>query len=182
MTETDLFTRLAATHKPDCMLSLDGPLPEPVPSPDELARTLGSDAVALYAQACRPVYEDLRRVIGQLSGMLILARLTRKIEIADLPEMAQCRARWHEAGMRLGALVPPSGLQQHKTQLDSAHVFSGLVISGVLGLRRGPDIEPQLDLMSVQIKRAYAHLEAATAPKAGLQMVDFSHACCACAH
>jgi hypothetical protein len=65
MTALDLFTRLAATHKPDCMLSLDGPLPEAVPDPDELARTLGSDAVARYATACRPIYEDLRRVIGQ---------------------------------------------------------------------------------------------------------------------
>jgi hypothetical protein len=36
--------------------------------------------------------------------------------------------------------------------------------------------------MTVQIKRAYAHLEAASAPRAGLQMVDFTHACCACAH
>ncbi len=182
MTEPDLFTRLAATHKPDCLLSLDGPLPEAVPDPEELGRTLGSDAVAAYAGACRTIYEDLRRVIGQLSGLLILARLTNKTEMGDLPEMAQCRARWNEAGQRLAALFPPAGLQRHKAQLNGAHVFSGHVIAAARDLRRGSDMDAQLDLMTVQIKRAYAHLEAASAPKAGLQMVDFTHACCACAH
>ncbi|MBC7736151.1 MAG: hypothetical protein H7245_02755 [Candidatus Saccharibacteria bacterium] len=181
MTATDLFTRLAATHKPDCMLSLEGPPPETVPNPDELARTLGSDTVARYASACRPIYEDLRRVIGQLAGLLILARLTNKTELADLPEMTQCRARWQDAATRLSALSPPSGLLRHKSQLDSAHVFSGLVMETFSHLRRNTDTTPQLDLMSVQIKRAYAHLDAASSTKAGLQMVDFSHACCACA-
>jgi hypothetical protein len=181
MTEPDLFTRLAAAHRPDCPLSLDGPLPEAVPSPDELGRVLGSDAVAVYAVACRPVYEDLRRVIGQLSGLLILARLTSRIEMGDLPEMPKCRARWHEAGHKLGALTPPPGLHLHKTQLDSAHAFSGRVMTAFADLHRGMDVTAQLDLMTVQIKRAYAHLEAASAPKAGLQMVDFTHACCACA-
>lgn len=182
MSETDLFTRLAATHKPDCPLSLDGPLPEAVANPDELGRALGSDAVAVYAAACRPVYEDLRRVIGQLSGLLILARLTTRTEMVDLPEMVQCRARWDEAGQKLGALTAPPGLQRHKTQLDSAHAFSGLVITAFADLRRGMDMTAQLDRMTVRIKRAYAHLEAASAPKAGLQMVDFTHACCACTH
>jgi hypothetical protein len=178
----DLFTRLAATHKPDCMLSLEGPLPEATPNPDELARTLGSDAAAAYASACRPIYEDLRRVIGQLAGLLILARLTRKAGMADLPEMAQCSARWQNAAHRLGLLQAPSGLARHKVQLDHAHAFSGLVMRTFYDLRRGADAAPQLDLMSVQIKRAYAHLDAASSTKAGLQMVDFSHACCACAN
>lgn len=182
MTSVDLFTRLAATHKPDCMLSLEGPLPEAVPNPEELARTLGSDAVALYASACRPIYEDLRRVVGQLAGLLILARLTARTEMADLPEMQQCRARWQDAAQRLAMLSPPTGLQRHKAQLDGAHAFCGFVMKTFPDLRPTSDTAPQLDLMSVQIKRAYAHLDAASSTKAALQMVDFSHACCACAH
>lgn len=180
MTGTDLFTRLAASHKPDCILSLDGALPEAAPDPEELARTLGSDAVVAYARACKPIYEDLRRVIGQLSGLLILARLTTRTEVADLPELAQCRARWQDAAERLAALAAPSGLQGHKAQLDQALAFSGLVLRTFPALRPSADPGPQLDRMTLQIKRAYAHLEAATAPKAGLQMVDFTHACCAC--
>lgn len=182
MTTIDLFTRLAQTHKPDCLLSLDGPPPEVVPDPDEMARTLGSDAVAAYARACRPVYEDLRRIIGQLAGLLILARLTSKTEMADLPEMTQCRARWHDSAVRLGQLAAPPGLDRHRSQLDNAHRFAGLVMQGFTALRAGAENTAPLDQMSVRIKRAYAHLDAASSTKAGLQMVDFTHACCSCAH
>ncbi len=181
MTEPDLFTRLVATHKPDCILSLDGPAPELVPNPDELSRTLGSDAVALYATECRPIYEDLRRVIGQLSGLLILARLTRRSEMADLPEMTQCRARWADAAQRLSALTAPSGLDLHRTQLAQSHAFSGHVLKAFTDLRPAGDNAALFDRMTLQIKRAYAHLEAASSTKARLQMVDFTHACCACA-
>lgn len=181
MTAVDLFLRLAATHKPDCHMSLDGPLPETVPDPEEMARTLGSDAVGKYAMACRPVYEDLRRVIGQLAGLLILAQLTSRTEMADLSEMNLCRARWRDAAERLAALSPPRGLNRHKVQLDSAHAFSGMVIGTFRMLRQGDDNIAQLEGMTIQIKRAYAHLEAASSNKAGLQMVDFTHACCSCA-
>ncbi len=73
MSATDLFWRLSESHKPDCPMSLEGLEPEAVPEPEELALVLGSDAVAHYAKACRPIYEDLRRIIGQLAGLLILA-------------------------------------------------------------------------------------------------------------
>ena len=88
--QTHLFTRLAQSHKPDCVLSLGGPLPETVASPDELAVTLGSDAVARYAAACRPVYEDLRRIIGQISGLVILAQPSFLMELRKSLSYMQC--------------------------------------------------------------------------------------------
>ncbi|MBP8932173.1 MAG: hypothetical protein KBG46_12955 [Paracoccus sp.] len=180
--ESALFTRLAQTHRPDCLLSLDGPPPQPAPDPGELARTLGSDAVAAYASACRPIYEDLRRIIGQCAGLAILARLTSRNEIRDLPELAQCEARWKAAAERLAALPSPGGVAGHRAQLEHAHGFSGLALRTFLEIRGREGLEAALDLAGLQIKRAYAHLEAASAAKAGLQMVDFTHACCACAH
>lgn len=182
MSETDLFTRLAATHRPDCALSFDGPVPGAVPDPDEMARTLRSDAVTRYAGACRPIYEDLRRVIGQISGLLILARLTSRTLMADLDETKQCRERWRSAADRLGALDAPPGLSAHRLQLISAHRFSGETLEEFDALRSGTDNTERLDRMGLRIKRAYAHLEAASSTKAGLQMVDFTHACCSCAH
>ena len=118
----DVFTRLASTR----ILSLEGPPPEAVPSPEERSRALGSEAVAAYATDCRPIHEDLRRVIGQLAGLLILAQLTRKPLMAGLPELAQCKARWQDAAHRLGLLQPPPGLGRHKAELDSAHAFLAL--------------------------------------------------------
>lgn len=182
MTNTDLFARLASGHKPDCMLSLEGPLPELVPDPGQLAITLGCDATGRYAAACRPIYEDLRRIVGQLSGLLILARLTSKSEMEDLDELKKCRERWQNASEHLAALIAPPGLEKHRTQLQSAHGFCGLVMRTFPDLRAQTDNTERLDHMSIQIKRAYAHLEHASSAKAGLEMVDFSHACCSCSH
>ncbi|MBI4924011.1 MAG: hypothetical protein HY834_19940 [Devosia nanyangense] len=180
MSSIDLFTRLTSTHKPDCILSLHGPAPEAVPDPEQMARALGSEAVSVYATACRPIYEDMRRIIGQLAGLLILARLTERPEMADLTEMKSCQSRWQDAAQRLGTLVAPPGLDRHKLQLESAHAFSGRVMGTFPELRAGNVNGAQLDRMSVQIKRAYAHLNAASSVKASLQMVDFSQACCSC--
>jgi hypothetical protein len=182
VTAVDLFTRLSSTHKPDCQMSLEGPPPETVPDPEVMARTLGSDAVGRYALGCRPIYEDLRRVIGQISGLLILARLTSRTEMADLDEMRLCRARWHDAAERLAALEAPPGLGRHKIQLNGALQFSGDAMNAFGDLHIGADNTGQFDRMGLQIKRAYTHLEAASSNKAGLQMVDFTHACCSCAH
>lgn len=181
MSTIDLFSRLAESHKQDCILSLEGPAPESVPDPETLGKVLGSDAVGLYARACHPIYENLRRIIGQLAGLLILGRLTGRSEIADLKEMERCQARWKDTSERLQALVAPMGLSRHKAQLESAHTFSGDVMRTFLDLRPAADNVASLDRMSLQIKRAYAHLDAASSQKARLQMVDFSHACCSCA-
>jgi len=177
MNTMGLFTRLAQSHQPDCILSLKGAAPEAVANPDVLARDLGSDAVGAYAAECHPIYEDLRRIIGQLAGLLVLVRLTVRAEVADLVEIKRCQTRWNEARLRLQALVAPTGLIRHKVQLDAAHAFSGDVVHAFFTLR-GQGLQDQLDQMSLRIQRAYVHLEAASSQKARLHMVDFSHACC----
>ena len=174
-----LFTRIAQTHKPDCAMALEGPLPEFAPSPDELAVTLGSDAVANYAAACRPIYEDLRRIIGQVSGLLILAQLTAQRQLLDLPEYKACEERAISARVRLDALVAVGGTAGHRTQLESALGFATDAISTLAATR--PDTADQsYELAGRQVKRAYAHLRATSAAKAGLEMVDLSHACGCC--
>ena len=176
-----LFTKLAQTHKVDCAFSLDGPLPQAAPCPDELALTLGSDAVGRYAAACRPVYEDLRRIVGQISGLLILARLTTQRQVLDLPEFGACQSRMKQAQDRLNALPLTTGTNAHRKQLEAALAFSRLAVGTFPVARDTEAFEAALDLAGLQVKRAYAHLRAATAVKAGLEMVDLSHACC-CGH
>ncbi len=175
-----LFTRLAQTHKPECIMALDGPLPEAVPAPEELARTLGSEALAKYAADCRPIYDDLRRIVGQLAGLTILARLTTRQEIRDLPELHKCETRWKEAFERLSTLEAPSGAGSHKSQLEAALSFCWAAMRTFSELHGQGALENALDQAGVQVKRAYAHLQAASSQKAGLDMVDFSHSCCCC--
>ena len=178
--QTQLFMRLAQSHKPECVLSFGGPRPETVALPDELAVTLGSDEVARYAAACRPVYEDLRRIIGQISGLVILAQLTEQRQITDLPEYTACEARATQAEDRLGMLKTPHGTEAHKVQLDAAMQFSRLALRTFSQARGGEAFASDLDRTGLLIKRAYIHLRAASAAKAGLEMIDLSQACCCC--
>lgn len=175
-----LFDRLTSVHRPDCTLFADGPLPAPVAGPQDLARLLGSEAVAGYAAGCRPVFEDLRRVIGQLAGLMILAQLTCSADVASLDELDSCRRRWIEAGERMAALAAPAALAPHREQLAAAHDFSGRALGTFSDLRPSGDNEATFEAISRHVRRAYAHLSAATAVKAGLSMVDLSHACCSC--
>ncbi|MGD9919783.1 MAG: hypothetical protein AB7U46_17395 [Paenirhodobacter sp.] len=180
--QTDLFLRLVQGHKPDCALSFAGTAPAAVACPEVLAATLGSEALARYAEACRPVYEDLRRIIGQISGLLILAQLTAQREIRDLPEYGACTARMAQAQARLEALSAGSEAQAHKDQLLAALAFSRLAMGTFSGRAAGDAGDADLDRAGLQIKRAYAHLQAASAQRAGLEMVDLSLACCCGAH
>lgn len=180
MSDKRLFMRLAAVHKLDCAMVFDGPEPELVLNPEELARTLGSDELGRYAEACKPVYEDLRRIVGQLAGLSILSRLTQSKDVADLKELDNCRERWARTADRLGALSTPTGADRHRRQLDASHHFSGLALrtfSEAVSGSADSDANDRLDLL---IKRAYAHLAAASVDRAGLQMVDFANACCSC--
>lgn len=175
-----LFDRLTRVHRPDCAFFADGPLPVPVAGPDDLAPLLGSDTVARYAAECRQVFEDLRRVVGQLAGLMILAQLTQSSEVADLDELASCRRRWAETGDRIKMLAAPDALAPHRAQIEAAHAFSGRALGTFSELRARADNEAAFDTISRHVRRAYAHLSSATADKAGLVMVDLSHACCSC--
>lgn len=178
----DLFMRLATVHKPDCIAIAEGPMPQPVADPSSLAVSLRSDALAQYAGDCQQIYENLRRVIGQISGLIILARLTDRIEVADLPELAACDARWKETEERLAALNVPQAAKAHCEQLTAACFFSGQALVTFSLLGRRADNDAAFDRMVGLTKRAYAHLSAASTEKAGLNMVDFSQACCSCKH
>lgn len=180
MSEPDLFTRLTSVHRPDCEIFAEGPLPQPAPDPDTMAQTLGSDEAARYAEDCRAPFEDLRRVIGQLAGLMILAQLSRKADIADLTELTACRDRWQGCAAHLDALRPPAPLAPHRDQLAAAHAFCGKALHSFDALRPQADNTPVFDDIARLVRRAYAHLSAATSQKAGLEMADLTHACCSC--
>ncbi|MFC5386666.1 hypothetical protein ACFPLB_11910 [Aquamicrobium segne] len=180
MRDRQLFQRLGVVHRPDCSLFADGPLPQPAPDPDVLAQVLGTEEAALYAKACHPVFEDLRRIVGQIAGLMILAQLTQSSEVADLEELSSCQRRWKDCADRLRALRAPSALAGHFEQLSATHAGCGRALSEFQLLRASGDNEAIFDRIAAQVSRAYAHLSAATSQKAGLEMVDLTHACCSC--
>lgn len=176
-----LFERLAVLHRPDCTAPMQPPPAESLSDEGEIARALASDAAGRYGVAARAVFNDLRRLVGQLAGLLILARLTSRPDHAGLPEVKACREREAEIAAQLAALAAPGPLGPHRDRLSASAGLCRAILDGLVAWRadaRGADAT--FDALNAQIRRAYAVLETCAETRAGLQMIDFSHACCAC--
>ncbi|WP_174803893.1 hypothetical protein [Martelella limonii] len=180
--ESQTFNRIVGIHKPDCaMLMRCDPVPEALPPGEaELVAALGSEQTGDYAMACRGIYEDLRRVIGQLAGLMILARVTRKIEFVELEQVDNCTKRWTDAADRIAALKAPGPLARHKQQIQAAHDFCGKILRTFPQLNARTDLDVTFDEMGEHLEQAYRSLSQASSHEAGLVMVDFSNACCSC--
>lgn len=139
------------------------------------------DAIVCYAVATRPVYDGLRRSIGQLAGLLVLVAAGGRRDVLDLPELAIARDRWHELENQLTGVAVPRGLDRHFSRLQRAHALTGEVLDGFDAARDEGNWQVRIDCAAETIKTAYACLQAASEPRAGMTMVDFNHACCSCA-
>lgn len=180
--DSQAFNRIVGIHKPDCemLLRCDPVEDTPLPEDSDLVVALGSEQTARYALACRGIYEDLRRVIGQLAGLMILARATRKIEFVELDQVESCKARWKEAGAKIGALRAHGPVSRHKHLLETAHDFCGRILRTFPDLTSRTDLDKTFDEVGDHLKQAYRCLSSASSHEAGLVMVDFSNACCKC--
>ena len=180
MNDDNLLLRMNTIHSPDCTIfEGSGPTPAPVLTPEDLQASGMTDEVAGYADDCRPLFEALRRVIGQLSGLLVLAQVADKTGILDFDEYKNARSRCREAYALSERLQAPEGLAPHLEQLRAALSFSNAAVERFDGLRSGSG-QPEFDAIGSAIKRAYAHLRAASSERAGLSMVDLTNACCSC--
>ncbi|KAB2692764.1 hypothetical protein F9K79_22300 [Ochrobactrum sp. Kaboul] len=172
------FERLAVLHRPDCA-ALD--LMAPAATADEDALPdLQRDESINYAMEVRPIYEVLRRVVGQIAGLLILAQITRRHEVLELPELAACEARCSEASERLKALSASAGAGAHFRVLDTSHKLCRAILDSFPQWRRSPDPDAEFGLMEERLRAAYRYLTAGSWEKGGLSMVDFRNACCSC--
>lgn len=183
MSAKRFFERAVTIHRYDCEL-VTAP-----PSDAEGGKTrqaiendpAADEAVIRYVVAARPVYDGLRRLIGQVAGLLVLAEAGGRRDVLDLPDIPAARERWAEVEQRLGALRAPSGVEGHLDRLATAHATLGEVLDdfGLARLQR--DWRRHLERAGDRIKHAYAWLQAASEPRAGMTPVDFNHACCSCA-
>jgi hypothetical protein len=135
------------------------------------------DEIAGYVIGTRPVYSDLRRLLGQIAGLLILAQASNRKEALDLPMLAAAKELWLSVPERMERLRAPSRLDAHLYHLKSAHRLLGSCFDS-LGAFRYEDEKLSLNDALADITTAYAHLQSASEPRAGMTMVDFSQACC----
>ncbi len=170
-----LLDAVPTIHSVDCGV-WGGPQSAPTATID--AEAIPEDVVA-YVSAARKVYDDLRALIGQVAGLMILAQASGKREAFDLPTFAAARERWSEVAEAFGRLTVPRRLDANLYRLKLTHRLIGQCIDALKAPRL---VAQSLDLTaaSADLSAAYAHLQAASEPRVGMTMVDFNHACCSC--
>lgn len=177
--QKDKFERLAVIHRPNCDAA--DFTPSIVTREDGVAEQLQLEDTMKYAAEVRPVFEGLRRVVGQIAGLLILSQLTRRHEVLELPELAACEARCRETAERLRALSGKAGKASgHYRTLEMSHRLCRTILDAFPQWRRSSDPDIEFGLMEERLRAAYQYLTAGSWEKGGLSMVDFRNACCSC--
>jgi hypothetical protein len=138
------------------------------------------DAVMQYGLKARSIYSDLKRLIGQLGGLLVLAQASRRRDALEIVSLEEAEATCREASSRCAALVAPGKLARHRARLAEAGRLVGEALAALRATRNAAGETVDLGPASEQAKRAYALLQAASESRFGMTMVDFRHACCNC--
>jgi hypothetical protein len=105
-------------HSADC----DSRKPAPSTASAGVAIDRGlPDEVASYVIGARRVYSDLRRLVGQIAGLLMLAQASNRKEALDLPILAAARELWLSVPEQMERLRAPGPLHANLHRLRSAH-------------------------------------------------------------
>ena len=138
------------------------------------------DRLIAYALAAEPVFAGMRALIGQLSGILILAQARRWREIPDLPDLAVVRERRDEVADYLGAAS--------RRRRRGRRICSSSKKRWRMSTRRSPSsrrcaprkTDEGVARASTHLKAAYRLMQSACDHRLGLAMVDPARACCSC--
>jgi hypothetical protein len=147
--------------------------------PADLEATDLSAEVISYGLEARRVYSDLRRLVGQVAGLLVLVQASQRREALDLPILAGAKELWVEIPNRLKALRAPGALNVNFYHLKSSYELIGTCISALSNIAN-VDGTPDLSIALGNLATAYRHLQSASSDRLGMTMVDFRQSCCNC--
>ena len=161
-------------HQPGCdAVDLPAPL---TPGPG-----LDRDDFIRYGLALRPGYDRLGRVLGQLAGLLILARLGSRFE-SDWPTVATVVEQALHAESELRGVAAPVGAHRHHACLLGALQATLAVVRAFSQtMPRGEGLHSRLDAWTRDLQAAGRTLSGCAIEGLGLMPLDFSQACCSCA-
>lgn len=166
-----------SVHRADCTI-WDTP---PDAGPEALiAVGVDDDEVIRYCGAVRPVYDAFKRVLGQLSGVLLLAQTG-----ASDPEwrdgiLDTAGDQIATARDRLGTLRPAPSVERHYDALVALAERVGRLHGDLLRKRLHVGNDPDWEPLVRGLFHIHRQLLAASEPRAGMTPVDFTHACCSC--
>jgi hypothetical protein len=165
----DMLDRAALVHRWNCPAVAEPALPEP-----DVAEV---DAAA--AAALRRPYDALRRLIGQAAGLLVLAQISQRREIVDVPAVAVAREQWREVTATLADLTAPRGYERQVESLIRAAHLVGACLDALEASVNQQTVDVSLALD--RVAAAYRLVQLCSIDKLGLMMVDFRQSCCNCA-
>jgi hypothetical protein len=165
-------------HRADCSL-----WDTPADSQPEALLVLGyrDDVMIAYLSAARPIYDALKRCLGQLSGLLLLYQAKGLDRNRSDLLITTVRQQLGEAGERLRALVAPAAAGSHYGRL--VNLGQNLKAVSEKFDRTIDLVDPasaDLDAVVDALFSIQRGLLATAEPRAGLAPVDFTAACCTC--
>ena len=138
----------------------------------------GADGrLVAYALAVEAIFGELRAIIGQLSGTLILLQARRAGDLTDLPAIA--RKRRDSAVECIAHLNPPGSRLADRDKLHQAVAHIDAAIVEMRRMTRERSAE-QIASASARLAAAYRLMQDICDHRIGLTMVDTSNACCTC--
>ena len=138
------------------------------------------EGVLRYGLGARSIYSDLKRVIAQAGGLLILAQASARLDAFDMPSLSHAEDLCRGACDRLASLSAPGRLAAHHGRLAEAADLAMECLRLIRSSRLDADREPDLAAASSLLSRVYAILQSTSDSRFGMMMVDFRHACCNC--
>ena len=171
-----LLDQAASVHRWDCEsfgMGEGGP-------PVEVDPSQTNESVMRYGLAARAIYADLKRVVAQAGGLLILLQASLRRDPLDLPSLSHAAELCRVAADRLASLQAPGRLAAHHERLSEAARLAALCLERIRASALDDDGTPDVGAAATALSQAYKVLQSTSDSRFGMTMVDFRHACCNC--
>ncbi len=139
----------------------------------------GSEQLVAYSLSVEAVFGNLRALLGQVSGLLILIQSRLQRDAADLPDLAVATERWAETAEQIARLSVPESRAADRPRLIAAasHVHDALK---VIAEMRDARTDEGVGEASRRLNAAYRLMQRVCDHRIGLTMIDTTASCCSC--
>jgi hypothetical protein len=145
----------------------------------ELIGPAGDERIIAYSLSVEAVFGNLRALLGQISGLLILIQSRLQRDAADLPDLAIAQERWAETADQLARLDIPEARAADGPRLKSAAAHIRDALTEIAEMRRSRTDDGVAEA-SRHLNVAYRLMQSICDHRIGLTMIDTSDSCCSC--
>jgi hypothetical protein len=144
------------------------------PSPQFICVNLGEGDYR-YVIDAKPVFEDLRQIVSQLAGLMLVDRTGGASTVAGCTLLGRTNDLFGAVREVIGTLRPDERSRHHFSHLQSAAKAIATLLGAMDRARLDADVERRLPML----KTAWQELTHAANALPGFETVDFSRSCCA---